>query len=183
MQRRRTGTSRLRQEQKSTMAQVTSFEELSLEGLRDIYDAEQKALNAYPEMINAASSPDLKAAFEMHRGQTEQQITRLEQIFQKMNAEPQGKECKAADGLLAEAREKIQQVEHGPLLDAALIAAAQKVEHYEISAYGTARTLAQRMGDDEAAQLLQATLEEEELTDKKLTSIAESNVNQQAASQ
>jgi len=163
------------------MAQVSSFQELAMHGLKDIYSAEQQALAAYPEMIQAATSDDLKAAFTEHMEQTRGQIGRLEQIFQKMNETPGGVECLAAKGLIAEAKEHIQEIESGPLLDAALIGAAQKVEHYEIASYGTARTFAEQMGDDIAAQLLEATLEEEELTDERLSDLAIATVNPDAA--
>lgn len=152
-----------------------------MHGLKDIYSAEQQALAAYPEMIRAASSEDLKAAFTEHMEQTRGQIDRLQQIFQKMNDNPEGVECAAAKGLIQEAREHIKEIEAGPLLDAALIGAAQKVEHYEIASYGTARTFAEQMGDDIAAQLLEATLEEEELTDERLSDLAISTVNPDAA--
>ncbi|HVK02376.1 MAG TPA: ferritin-like domain-containing protein [Armatimonadaceae bacterium] len=164
------------------MAQtISSFEELSLEGLRDIYDAEQKVLAAFPEMIEAASSNELKTAFREHREQTQEQVKRLETIFKKMGEEAKGKECPAARGLIAEAKQHIKEVERGPLLDAALIGAAQRFEHYEISAYGTARAFARRMGDEEAAKLLDTTLDEESQTDEKLNRIAEKVINPKAA--
>ena len=163
------------------MAQVSSFEELAMHGLKDIYSAEQQALAAYPDMIQAATSEDLKAAFTEHMQQTKGQIDRLEQIFKNMNDSAGGVECLAAKGLIAEAKEHIKEIESGPLLDAALIGAAQKVEHYEIAAYGTARTFAEQLGDDIAVQLLEATLEEEELTDERLSDLAVSTINPDAA--
>jgi ferritin-like metal-binding protein YciE len=162
---------------------LDSFDELSLDGLKDIYSAEQQALQGLTQMQQAASSPELKAAFEEHKQQSEGQVRRLEQIFQTMGQSPEGKECKAAQGLIAEAQELIEEGQPGPVLDAGLIMAAQKFEHYEIASYGTARTFAQRMGQDEVARLLAETLREEEETDRKLTRIAESVINPQAAQQ
>lgn len=163
------------------MAQVSSFQELALHGLKDIYNAENQIIAALPEMSKVATSPDLKAAFDEHLAQTKGQVERLEQIFKNMNESPEGVTCLAAKGLIAEAKENIKEIEPGPLLDAALIGAAQKVEHYEIAAYGTARTFAEQLGDDIAVQLLEATLEEEELTDEKLTDLALSTINPDAA--
>ena len=162
---------------------LDSFDELSLDGLKDIYSAEQQALQGLTQMQQAASSPELKAAFQEHKQQSEGQVRRLEQIFQTMGQSPGGKECKAAQGLIAEAQELIEEGQPGPVLDAGLISAAQKFEHYEIASYGTARTFAQRMGQDEVARLLEETLREEEETDRKLTGIAESVINPQAAGQ
>ena len=162
------------------MSKVSTFEELALHGLKDIYSAEHQIIAALPEMSKAATSPELKAAFDLHLTQTKQQVKRLEAIFAQMNEQPDGVTCLAAKGLIAEAKENIKEIEAGPLLDAALIGSAQRVEHYEIAAYGTARTFAQQLGDKKAAALLEETLLEEEATDKKLTEVALQVVNPEA---
>lgn len=163
------------------MAQINDLTSLALAGIQDLYDAENKAVQNYPQLIEAATSPELKQAFQEHMEQSRQQAQRLEQIAQKMGISPQGQECVAIQGLIQDAQKHVQMVEKGPVLDAALIGGAQKVEHLEIAAYGTARSLAQQIGDQEAVQLLEQTLQEEKQTDEKLTRIAESMVNQQAA--
>lgn len=132
-------------------------------------------------MAEAATSPELKEAFHLHLAQTQGQIKRLEQVFEMMGEQAERKTCKATAGLIAEGKENIAEIEKGPVLDAALIGAAQKVEHYEIASYGTARTFAETMGHAEIAELLQMTLDEEEDTDEKLTELAESIINQRAA--
>jgi len=164
------------------MAQVATLEELAVLGLKNIYDAEQQAVAAYPEMIEAATSEELKDAFQTHLQQTQGQVGRLEQIFQQMGQEPGGEKNQIAEGLFSAGKQIIDQTERGPVLDAGLIAAAQLAEHYEIGAYGTARTYAKQLGRDEVARLLEETLQEEELTDEKLTGIAETVVNQRASS-
>ena len=163
------------------MAQINDLTSLALAGIQDLYDAENKAVQNYPQFIEAATSPELKQAFQEHMEQSRQQAQRLEQIAQKMGISPQGQECVAIQGLIQDAQKHVQMVARGPVLDAALIGAAQKVEHLEIAAYGTARSLAQQIGDQEAVGLLEQTLQEEKQTDEKLTRIAESMVNQQAA--
>jgi len=161
---------------------VKSFEELSLEGLRDIYSAEQQALTkGLPALAKAAKSPELKAAFKEHIEQSKGQVARLDQIFKKLGESPEGKECSAAKGLIEETEEMISEVEPGPILDAGLIVSAQKFEHYEIASYGSARTFARQMGDEATARLLEETLAEEEETDLRLTSIAEGVINPDAA--
>src|SRR3989440_12853571 len=132
-------------------------------------------------MAKKASSPDLKAAFEEHLGQTEGQVNRLEKIFKRLGEKPTGKTCKAMKGLVEEGKEIIEEDGEESVLDAALIGAAQKVEHYEIAGYGTARTWAQQVGRQEAADLLQETLNEESEADRKLTRIAADLVNVRAA--
>jgi ferritin-like metal-binding protein YciE len=131
-------------------------------------------------MAKAAQSPELKAAFEKHRGETEGHVERLEQVFAIINQKPQGKTCAAIVGITDEGAEIMQEYEGSPALDAGLLAAAQAVEHYEMSRYGTLRTWAEELGLNEAASLLEETLEEEEATDAALTKIAESVVNQEA---
>lgn len=161
---------------------VSTFDELSLEGLKDIYDAEHQITEALPKMMEAATSDELKNAFRTHLEQTQNQIQRLDQVFQLMGAQPERKPCVATKGLIAEANEHLRETEKGPLCDAALIESAQKVEHYEIASYGTARTYARQAGQEQVAQLLEQTLKEEEETDQILTGIAESVVNRRAAS-
>jgi ferritin-like metal-binding protein YciE len=154
-----------------------SLRDLYIEELKDLYSAEQQIMQALPKMAKAASSKQLKAGFEEHLTQTEGHIARLEQIFQKLDRKPGGKKCKAMEGLVAEGDELIKEGGQKDTLDAGLIAAAQRVEHYEMAGYGTVRTWAQLLGEAEAARLLQQTLDEEGATDKKLTALAESCIN------
>ena len=160
--------------------QPKQLDELFHDTLKDIYFAEKKILTALPKMAKAARNPDLKAAFEKHRGETEGQIDRLEQVFQIIEAKPQGKKCEAIVGILKEGDEISKDYKGSPALDAGLLAAAQAVEHYEISRYGTLRTWAEELGLPQAAKLLQATLNEAEKTDQALTRLAEVAVNQEA---
>lgn len=148
--------------------------------LKDIYFAEKKILATLPKMEKAAQSEDLKAAFAKHRGETEGHVERLEEVFSIIDRKPQAKTCDAIMGITEEGAEIMKEYKGSPALDAGLLAAAQAVEHYEISRYGTLRTWARELGFDEAADLLQATLDEEEATDEALTEIAESVVNQEA---
>lgn len=148
--------------------------------LKEIYFAEKKILATLPKMAKAAQSSDLKAAFEKHRGETEGHVERLEQVFAIIKEKPQGKTCAAIVGITDEGAEIMEEYEGSPALDAGLLAAAQAVEHYEISRYGTLRTWAEELGLEDAAELLQETLDEEEATDEALTEIAETVVNQQA---
>ncbi len=164
-------------------AAVSTFEELSLAGLKDIYDAEHQITEALPKMTEAATSADLKQAFQNHLEQTRNQIKRLDQVFEHLGQKAERKPCVATKGLIAEANEHLKETEKGALRDAALIESAQKVEHYEIASYGTARTYAKQAGQAEVARLLEETLQEEEATDRLLTKIAESVVNPKAAAQ
>jgi ferritin-like metal-binding protein YciE len=148
--------------------------------LRDIYFAEKKILSTLPKMAKAAQNGDLKGAFEKHRGETEGHVERLEKVFAMINEKPQGKTCAAILGITDEGAEIMEEYKGSPALDAGLLAAAQAVEHYEISRYGTLRTWAQELGLKDAADLLQETLDEEEATDEALTEIAETVVNQEA---
>jgi ferritin-like metal-binding protein YciE len=145
--------------------------------LKDIYYAEKKILSALPKMAKAAESDDLRAAFEKHHEETEGQIARLEQVFEAIDAKPQGKKCAAIEGILEEGQEIIKEYKGSPALDAGMLAAAQAVEHYEISRYGTLRTWAGELGLEDVVKLLEETLEEEEATDQALTELAESAVN------
>ena len=156
------------------------LDELFHDTLKDIYFAEKKILSALPKMMKAAQSGELKAAFEKHRGETETQVDRLEQVFAIIEKEPQGKTCAAIVGITNEGAEIMEEYKGSPALDAGLLAAAQAVEHYEISRYGTLRTWAEELGLEDAASLLEETLEEERATDEALTEIAESVVNQKA---
>lgn len=156
------------------------FEELYIDCLRDLYSAEQQLATALPKLAEAATTEELKEAFRLHTEQTERQAERLQEIFQDLEDSAEGKECKAMRGLVEEAEEHLQELEEGPVLDAALIGAAQKVENYEIAGYGTARTYATLLGYEEHASILQQILDEESETDEKLTDIAESMVNEMA---
>lgn len=151
---------------------VTNLEELFQHELRDVLDAERQILKALPKMIKAAERDELKAAFEEHKGVTEEQVGRLETIFESLGKAARGKHCKGMEGLLTEGSEMIEEEETSPTLDAAMIGAAQKVEHYEIAAYGTLIAYAKLLGLEEAVDLLVTTLGEEKETDEKLTSIA-----------
>ena len=148
--------------------------------LKDIYYAEKKILASLPKMAKAAQNPELKAAFEKHHSETEEQVARLEQVFASIDENPQGKKCDAIEGILDEGKEIMDDYKGSPALDAGLISAAQAVEHYEITRYGTLATWAEELGNSEAAQLLKATLAEEEDTDEALSELAEGAVNQAA---
>jgi ferritin-like metal-binding protein YciE len=161
---------------------LETLRDLYIAELKDLYSAENQLLEALPKMAKAASSPQLKKAFETHRRQTEQHIARLEEVFQTLDARPGGKHCKGMEGLVEEGEEMIKEKADADVKDAALISAAQRVEHYEIAGYGTVRTYAQTLGENNHAQILQKTLDEEAETDELLTQIAESTVNIDAAS-
>ncbi len=160
---------------------LESLETLYVEELRDIYNAENQLLKALPKMAKAASSPELKQAFEDHLEQTEEHVARLDEIFGKLDKKPTGKTCQAMKGLIEEGSEMMNHDGEEVVLDAGLIAAAQKVEHYEMASYGTVRTWAEMLGEDDAAELLQQTLDDEGETDKRLTELAEEIVNVEAA--
>ena len=157
-----------------------TLDDLFHDTLKDIYFAEKKILSALPRMMKAAQSGELKAAFEKHRGETEGQVERLERVFAIIEKKPQGKTCAAIVGITEEGAEIMDEYKGSPALDAGLLAAAQAVEHYEISRYGTLRTWAGELGLDEVVALLEETLEEEKATDEALTRLAESVVNQEA---
>jgi ferritin-like metal-binding protein YciE len=160
--------------------QPKKLDELFHDTLKDIYYAEKKILSALPKMAKAAQNEDLKAAFEKHEGETEEQVARLEQVFELIDEKPQGKKCPAIDGIVEEGQEIIKEYKGSPALDAGLLSAAQSVEHYEISRYGTLRAWAEEMGLDEAVSLLEQTLDEEKTTDEALTKLAETCVNYEA---
>lgn len=163
------------------MASLNTLEDLFIHELQDIYDAEHQIVKALPKMAKAAGTPELRQAFEKHLGQSEQQAQRLEQVLQLLGAKVKGKTCKAMQGLVAEGQELMNEKADPAVMDAGLIAAAQKVEHYEIASYGTVITWANQLGHSEAAKLLKQNLAEEEQTDKLLSKLAEGTVNQKAA--
>ncbi len=160
---------------------LESLQELFVHELQDLYSAEQQILEALPRMAQAASAQELRHAFEAHHRQTEEHVARLEQIFEGLEQDPAGKHCKGMEGLIKEGQELMKEDAAPEVLDAGLIAAAQKVEHYEIAGYGTARTYARILGNEEAARILQQTLDEEGATDEKLSALAESQINVEAA--
>lgn len=157
-----------------------TLETLFHETLKDIYYAERQILKALPKMARGAQSPELKEAFTKHREETEGQVERLQQVFELIGKRPQGKTCAAIEGILEEGAEILEEFKGQPALDAGLAAAAQAVEHYEISRYGTLKRWAQVLGMKEAATLLDATLKEESKTDEALTKLADSVVNAKA---
>jgi ferritin-like metal-binding protein YciE len=158
-----------------------TLDDLFHETLKDIYYAEKKILGALPKMAKAAHSPQLRAAFEKHETETEGQVTRLEQVFELIDQPARGKKCDAIEGILDEGKEIMQEFKGASALDAGLLAAAQAVEHYEMSRYGTLKTWAKQLGHDRAVRLLDETLQQEKKTDEALSKIAETAINQQAA--
>lgn len=155
------------------MSKLNSLQDLLIHELKDLYSAETQLLKALPKMARAATSEKLKAGFEKHLSQTEVHAERLEEIMKELGESPRGKSCKAMKGLIEEGEEIIKEDAEDVVKDAALIAAAQRVEHYEIAGYGTARTFARLLGHTEAARILQTTLDEEGSTDKTLTQLAQ----------
>jgi len=160
--------------------EMESLQDLFVENLKDLYNAETQLTKALPKMAKAASEPALRQAFQTHLKETEGQIKRLERIFEELDENPKGKKCKAMEGLIEEGKELMEEDAEPEVLDAGLIGAAQKVEHYEIAGYGTVRTYAQMLGNEQAARLLQQTLDEEGATDKKLTELAMQCINAEA---
>ena len=160
---------------------MNSMDDLLVQQLRDLYDAEGQLVKALPKMAKAASSEELRNAFEQHLEETKHHVRRLEQVFKGLGQKPKGQTCAAMEGLVKEGGEMISQWGSGDVRDAGLIACAQRVEHYEIAGYGCVRTWAQQLGKLDAARLLEETLDEEKQADAKLNSIAESKVNKQAA--
>ncbi|MGH3116933.1 MAG: ferritin-like domain-containing protein [Vicinamibacterales bacterium] len=159
---------------------MTSLDDLFLHELKDLYSAETQMIKALPKMAKNASSPELKRSFEEHLEQTREHVERLKQIFHKLDETPGRQKCKGMEGLIEEGADLMEEDIDGDVLDAGLIGAAQRVEHYEISAYGTARAFAEQLGNAYAAKLLQRTLDEEATTNEKLTRLAESLVNREA---
>ncbi len=158
---------------------VNSFHELYVEQLRDLYDAENQLVKALPKLAEASNSDERREGFEEHLEQTKEHVQRLEQIFETLGETPKGEKCKGMEGLVKEASEALDENMQESVKDAAIIAAAQRVEHYEISGYGTARTFANLLDEDQAVSLLQKTLDEEKETDAKLNQLAE-NINVEA---
>lgn len=156
---------------------LNSLKELFVHELRDVYDAEQQIVKALPKMIQAANYPELRSAFEEHLEQTQNQVSRLEQVFDLIGEKAKASKCKGMAGLIDEGKEMIDEDADPAAKDAGLISAAQKVEHYEIAAYGTVRTYAEMLGNKQAADLLDETLQEEKETDERLTALAENIIN------
>ena len=159
---------------------LDTLQKLYTDELRDLYNAENQLLKALPKMAKAASSADLKGAFEKHLEQTKGHVERLDQVFEALGEKPKGKTCRAMKGLIEEGSEILQRDGEESVLDAGMIVAAQKVEHYEIAGYGSARTFAHLLGQNKAAELLQATLDEESETNEILNKLAENVVNPEA---
>ncbi len=160
---------------------IKTFDDLFVHQLQDIYYAEKQLVNALPKMADKSTDPELKRGFMEHLGQTKGHIARLEQVFKMHNAEAKAVTCPAIDGIIKEANETAGEVEDKEVLDAALINAAQAVEHYEITRYGTLVAWAKRLGRNDCASILQQTLDEERATDQRLTKLAESKINAKAA--
>jgi ferritin-like metal-binding protein YciE len=165
---------------KEPIMKLDSLRTLWIEEMRDLYNAENQLIKALPKMAKRASTPELKEAFESHLEETRGHVERLDEIFETLGKKPTGKTCKAMQGLIEEGSEMMKEDGPDSVIDAGLIAAAQRVEHYEMAGYGAARTFASILGEDEAEDLLQETLDEEGAADEKLTEIAESIVNEEA---
>ena len=163
------------------MAEMGTLHDAFLDELRDTYDAEKQIIKALPKMAKAASSPELRSAFEMHLEETRGQVARLEEVFGALGEKVRGKHCDGMAGIIEEGKSAMEEDFDDSTMDAALIASAQRVEHYEMAAYGTLVAWAKVMGHDEALGLLEETLEEEKVTDSKLTQLAEGGINQEAA--
>ena len=162
--------------------ELNTLDDLLLFELSDLYDAEKRLVDAIPEMAEAASSPPLKEAFQQHLHETQRQVSRLEQIFVDLGKPATRQTCDAMKGLIKEGSEMVEAVGSPHVKDAALIGAAQRIEHYEMAGYGTARTFAEHLGHSNVVRLLQMTLDEERATDQKLTQLAEENINIKAES-
>ena len=160
---------------------IKSLDDLFLHTLKDIYYAENQIVKSLPTMVEKASDPMLKSAFQSHLAETKNQVARLERVFQMLNEEPKGTTCAAMDGILDEAKEVMGEIADNIVLDAGMLSSAQAVEHYEITRYGTLVAFARRLGRQDCAKLLEETLAEEKETDRKLTQIAEGQVNRKAA--
>jgi ferritin-like metal-binding protein YciE len=161
--------------------ELNDLKDLLVEELKDLYSAEKQILAARSKVARSINNEQLKDAFEQHMAETERQKARLEQILENMGESPRGKKCKGMEGLIEENKELLEEDPEPEVLDAGLIVGLQKIEHYEIAGYGSAVTFAKLLGDEESARLLAQTLDEEERTDKKLSEIAESSINLEAA--
>jgi ferritin-like metal-binding protein YciE len=157
-----------------------TLQDLLVDELKDLYSAENQIIKALPKMVKKASAAELKKAFQEHLEVTREQAVRLEKVCKMLDVSPKGKKCKAMEGLLEEGKEVMSEDAEPSVMDAALIAAAQRVEHYEMAGYGCVRTFAKLLGHDEVAELLQETLDEEAEADQTLTSLAESVINVEA---
>jgi ferritin-like metal-binding protein YciE len=160
---------------------IKSLDDLFLHTLKDIYYAENQIVKSLPKMVEKATDPALKSAFQTHLAETKGQVTRLERVFQMLNEDAKGTTCAAMDGILDEAKEVMSEIDDKIVLDAGMLSAAQAVEHYEITRYGTLVAFARRLGRHECAKLLEETLAEEKETDRKLTALAENQINRKAA--
>src|SRR6187402_3423882 len=163
------------------MAQAGTLHDAFIEELRDTYDAEKQLIKALPKLAKAAASTDLRAAFETHLEETRGHVERLEQVFESLDEKPRGKHCEGIAGIIEEGKSIMEEEFDDATMDACLIAAGQRAEHYEMAAYGTLVAWAKIMGHDEAAELLEQNLEEEKAADEKLSSLAEDGINQEAA--
>jgi len=164
-----------------TSLKLESLHDLYITELRDLYNAETQLVKALPRMAQAANAIDLRTAFQNHLEETKAHVSRLQQVFQKLDEEPTGETCAAMKGLIEEGDLFVKAKGNGPVIDAGLIAAAQRVEHYKIAGYGTVRTIATHLGYEDAANILQETLNDESDADKLLTDIAESHINTDAS--
>jgi len=160
---------------------MKTLEDLFLHMLKDVYHAEKQAMRAMPKMAKSVESEELREAFKTHQVETEQQVQRLEQIFEMLGKKPRGETCEAIQGLVEEAKEVMDEAEDPDVMDAGILAAAQAIEHYEIARYGTMRAWAEELGMKDAAKLLQQTLDEEKKTDKLLSELAIARLNREAA--
>jgi ferritin-like metal-binding protein YciE len=158
---------------------VATLNDLFIQGLSDIYSAEKQLTKALPKLARAATNPELSAAFKTHLEETQGQVERIDQVVETAGIKLKRAKCVAMEGLVEEGQEQIEEMDKGPILDAALIAAAQKVEHYEIAAYGTLATLAKKLGYTDGMKLLLETLEEEKATDEKLTMLAKQELSEE----
>jgi ferritin-like metal-binding protein YciE len=174
-----TDTRKIKKEKGNDM-KLDTLQKLYVDELRDLYNAENQLLKALPKMAKAASSEELKNAFEKHLEQTEMHVQRLEQVFEELDQTPKGKTCRAMKGLIQEGSEILEEEGDPSVLDAGIIVAAQKVEHYEMAGYGSVRTFAELLGQQKAAELLQTTLDEESEANELLNGLAESIVNPEA---
>jgi ferritin-like metal-binding protein YciE len=161
---------------------ISTADDLFIDELKDIYSAEKQAVRIYPRLAKAISSPELKEALQAHLEETKGQIERLDRVFETLEKRSSGKTCEGMKGLIEEGQQHAEEIEQGPVRDSALIGAAQRMEHYEIAAYGTVIAFAKAKGEDEIVKLLSETLEEEKATDQKLTSIAET-INEQSVTE
>lgn len=158
-----------------------TLKDLFVDEIKDLYNAEKQITKALPQMVKKATSEELKEAFEKHLKETENQISRLEQVFKELDMAPRGKKCEGMEGIISEGKGMMEELDKSDTLDAALIAAAQKVEHYEIASYGTVRAYAEQLNFSKAAELLQETLEEESAANEKLNELAINSINVEAA--